>query len=264
MVKQQRQAKNLSTRPEYESLAARSLAEYRFPCSIEPVSLVPASTETKLVDDMGSIEGLQGTVGPGYVISGALKYSRESYWPEPPHVAFANLLADKPEAVEAFTKRYGVLSRDYIDRNDPDGQNFAIDSITFLFKWDTFRNAWMAECATNEEEYPKNGLGVISIVEIESYVEQSFETDVRVSEGLVHLWPRDTWSSICFLFLWDARAGKLGFCGNPGCPAPYFRKKRKTQKYCEQGPCVQHAQRQYSLDWWNRVGKKRREKRVKT
>src|SRR5260221_9081429 len=103
---------------------------------------------------------------------------------------------------------------------------------------------------------------VVAWVDIEGEVEEGFDTDVIVSGGFVHLRPKDLWRSVCFLYLLDYQAHKLGFCGNPDCPAPYFRKKRKTQKYCEQGPCVQYAQRQYSLDWWNRKGKKIREKKT--
>jgi hypothetical protein len=92
-----------------------------------------------------------------------------------------------------------------------------------------------------------------------------FGTTVTVrSGGSVVLTTADPWTFICFLFLQDFVAGRVGFCGNPDCPAPYFRKKRRTQKYCEQGPCVQYAQRQYSLDWWNRKGKKIREKKAKS
>ncbi len=247
MVKQKQERKPSSTRK----------AEYRFPCSIEPVSLVPDSVEVKQVDDLSSVGGLEQ---PGYVISGALKDVRESWWAEPPHIAFANLLAEKPESVESFTRRYGVLSRLYMDRDDPDGRTFTIDSATFLVKQDTLRDAWEWMAATEEEGHPKQGGSSVS--EIEGEVEEGFDADVVVSGGFVELRPKDIWTSICFLFLWDAQAGKLGVCENPDCPAPYFRRKRRTQKFCEAGPCVAYAQRQYSLDWWNRVGKKRREKKL--
>jgi hypothetical protein len=160
-------------------------------------------------------------------------------------------LTDKPEAAEKFTKRYGVLNRDYMDREDPDGELFTIDSATFLATQDKLRVAW-------------RGGNVGRIAEIEGEVEESFDTDVIVAHRYVRLRPKDLWASICFLFLWDLKADKLGICENPECPAPYFRKKRKTQKFCEAGPCVAYAQRQYSLDWWNRVGKKKREKKAKT
>ena len=56
---------------------------------------------------------------------------------------------------------------------------------------------------------------------------------------------------------------KMAVCGNPECPAPYFLKKRATQRFCERGPCVEYGQRQHALNWWRRVGAKRRAERVK-
>jgi hypothetical protein len=242
MVKRERRAKNSSSRT----------GEYRFPCSMEPVSFVPEITELKVVDNLGPAyaEGV-----PGYFIFGSLKDVKESGWSEPPHIAFANLRAEDPKAAEAFTKRYGVLSRLYKDADDPDGQKFTIDSATFIEMQDRLRQAWPDKDGVDD---------VAAWMEFEGEVEEGFDTDVVVSGGFVHLRPRDLWASICFLYLWDSQARRLGFCANPECPATYFRKKRKTQKYCEQGPCVQYAQRQYSLDWWNRVGKRKREKKAKT
>jgi hypothetical protein len=170
------------------------------------------------------------------------------------------LLSD-PKAAEAFTKRYGVLSHLYMDKEDPDGRKFAIDSVSFSIWHDELTNGWRSISATTEEEHSKGS--VASIIEIEGYVEEGFNSDVVVAHGYVQLRPKDLWASICLLFLCDGKTGKLGFCHNPS-PAPYFKKKRKTQKFCEAGPCVAYAQRQYSLDWWNRVGKRRREKKAKT
>jgi hypothetical protein len=247
MVKQKNAAKNSSSsKPEYEVLNSAGQTEYGFPCFIEPYSIVPEITELRVVDDLGE-PYVQGV--PGYFISGSLG-SQSAQWPEPPHLAFANLLADKPEAAEAFTKRYGILSRHYVDREDPDQNKFTIDSASFLVWRDNLRVAWQGDS--------------VGIIDFEAQVEQGFDTDVVVAWRYVQLRPKDLWASICFLFLWDLKAGKLGFCENPDCPAPYFRKKRTTQKFCEAGPCVAYAQRQYSLDWWNRVGKKRRDKKAKT
>jgi hypothetical protein len=51
---------------------------------------------------------------------------------------------------------------------------------------------------------------------------------------------------------------KMAFCGNPECPAPHFLKGRKTQRFCERGSCAAYGQRQHALNWWRRVGVKRR------
>ena len=244
MVKQKERTKNSSK---------RGFEEYRFPCSINPASFVPETTELKIVDDLGPAyaEGV-----PGYFILGSLEHAKQSPWSEPPHVAFANLRVEDSKAADAFTRRYGVLSRFYKDRDDPDGQRFTIDSAHFLHLQERLRQAWPDKDGVDD-------LGAWT--EFEGEVEEGFDTDVVVSGGFVHLRPRDLWASISFLYLWDSQAERLGFCGNPDCPAPYFRKKRKTQKYCEQGPCVQYAQRQYSLNWWNSPGggKERREKASK-
>jgi len=233
---------------------------FRFPSYVESFSNLPETTEVQLVEDLGSIAGVEGV--SGYVISGKLG-DGDAEWPEPPHIAFANLLAEKPEAVETFVKRFGLLSRLYIDRNDPDGKRFTIDSATFLVLQDRLRAAWdYASTTEGENDYPAAG-GAAAAADIEGDVEEGFDTKVVVAYGYVELRPKDLWAAICFLFLWDFKAGKLGICENPDCPAPYFRRKRRTQKFCEQGPCVAYKQRKYSLDYWNRKGKKRRDKKTK-
>lgn len=240
MVEQKHEAKTSSTQR----------AEYTFPCSIEPVSLVPETTELKVVDNLGPAyaEGV-----PGYFISGSLNDTKESWWSGPPHIRFANLRVEDPKDAEAFTKRYGVLSRLYEGTDDTDVRKFKIDSATFMALQERLRQAWPGEGRSDVEAW----------AEIEGVVEEGFDTDVVVSGGFVHLRPKDLWASICFLYLRDAQAGKLGFCGNPDCPAPYFRKKRKTQKFCEAGPCADFARRKYALRYWNTEGKKKRDKQAK-
>ncbi len=88
---------------------------------------------------------------------------------------------------------------------------------------------------------------------------------------------------ICYSFLRDFYAGKIGVCENPNCPARYYLKKRKDQKYCtgaarvergsepsaDDGPdfgsCATYAQRKYARKWWhgNRQGKQAK-KRIKS
>lgn len=84
----------------------------------------------------------------------------------------------------------------------------------------------------------------------------------------------DLWKLICLSFLHDFSAGKTGVCGNPNCPAPYYLKRRKDQKFCtgagpaeggrkpsaddvpDSGSCTAYAQREYARNWWreNRQG----------
>lgn len=57
---------------------------------------------------------------------------------------------------------------------------------------------------------------------------------------------------------------KFGVCVNPNCPFDrYLLKKRKDQKHCEAGQCVDYSLRQIALKSWYKNGKKRREERTK-
>jgi hypothetical protein len=51
---------------------------------------------------------------------------------------------------------------------------------------------------------------------------------------------------------------KMAICENPDCPNPYFLKGRNTQQFCDRPACIACGQRQHKLDWWRRVGTKRR------
>jgi hypothetical protein len=244
MVEQKHEAKTSSSQR----------AEYSFPCSILPVSIV-GMTES-VVDDLGGY--VITYVQPMNATEPSFKVVKASRWPEPPHVAFANLHADDPRAAEAFIKRYGMLRT-----KDPGGQS--IDSGTFTTLQKRLRHVWTSECLDIE---PWAGVEINGVVEdawaeIVRAADKGFDTDVFVSGGFVRLQPKDLWATICFLYLRDAQAGKLGVCGNPDCPARYFRKKRKTQKFCEAGPCTDYARRKYALRYWNTEGKKKRDKQAK-
>jgi hypothetical protein len=62
----------------------------------------------------------------------------------------------------------------------------------------------------------------------------------------------DIWTAIPILFLRDHGSGRTAVCANPKCPRPYFIRKRRTQKYCESGPCIAQAQREQKRKWWTR------------
>jgi hypothetical protein len=47
------------------------------------------------------------------------------------------------------------------------------------------------------------------------------------------------------------------YCGNPGCPTPFFIARRRSQKYCS-CKCSKPAQREAKLKWWRNTGKNRR------
>lgn len=68
--------------------------------------------------------------------------------------------------------------------------------------------------------------------------------------------PRDPLERACLLLLENSARAKV--CANPDCPAPYFLAKKKAiQRFCSPD-CLKPFQKQWKLDWWERVGKKRR------
>lgn len=256
----------------------RKVGEYQFWSRIVSHCFLPAIVKTNI--------GPEPSTGvEGYVIYGSLRQedgeyivADENQWSEPPHIAFANLRADDARAVEAFIRRYGLLSD--LSRFDPkdekkignlkitfeDGQPqyeivgerpyFSIEGAHVLLPQDQLRRAWQDPKGAPFDRVQH----ALATEDIERQVED-FAANVDVSEGGVQLHPKDLWTLICFLFLRDYIAGRLGICENPDCPAPYFRKNRRTQKFCEAGPCTAYAARLYTKTWWDKKGKKQRAKK---
>jgi len=148
-------------------------------------------------------------------------------------------------AMEAFVKKYGVFSA----RLDEKAGHFDEDAANFTDAQDALRKAWAGDSG--------------AIQEIESQVKYALEAQPSVRAGGVELTTDNLWGLICVLFLLDRIAGKTAVCANPECPAPYFLRKRKDQKFCERGPCSAYAQRRYALGWWERKGYELRAKRSK-
>ena len=163
--------------------------------------------------------------------------SPKSAGKEAPHEAFANV-GDTPAAWETFRKLWGPL----IVAADP--EFLPIDAR--LGFQDNLQAAW------REDE---KALAVFHQSEI--------PVIIKPTKRRIEIEPTELLHTINLLFLRDFWAGKIGICANKDCPNPYYIKKRKTQKYCEAGPCTGEAQRQQKLDWWNRVGKKRAKKTAK-
>ncbi len=203
-----------------------------------------------------------------YIIEGTTETERASVpgWDEPPHRVFANLPAAEaklqpameprpiqPAAAQAFIEKYGVM----LNRLGlPAG--FRVNSRDLSFAQSLLRRAWQGDAAAI---VPLQTVGVKSdsILQTERAIEEAQpRVEASVLARGIELTASDLWSFICVLFLRDHAAGRTGVCVNPDCPAPYFLKRRRTQKFCEAGTCVAHAQRQYALRWWNIEGKKRR------
>jgi hypothetical protein len=276
MVKQQREAKTSSRN--------KRGSEYELPSYVTGGGFLPITIQT--------VVGLSPSTGePGYfAISGTLypdglseaeaqekgisneaealanlrEVEREQ-WLDPPHIAFANLRVNDSRSVEAFIRRYGVLHlegrRGFLHSGDSTTrvvlpqQQFRIESPEVEEEQLHLRAAW--ETAVDSSVKGAFPLDVTKVKALEGLEVHD------LLNGIIQIKAKDLLTLVSFLFLRDSTTGKLGICANPDCLAPYFRKKRTTQKYCERGPCVQYAQRQYSLDWWNREGKKRREKKSK-
>jgi hypothetical protein len=56
-------------------------------------------------------------------------------------------------------------------------------------------------------------------------------------------------------------ASKMALCANPGCPARYFLKGRKSQRFCDQPACAVYGQREHKKNWWNKHRLELEEKR---
>jgi hypothetical protein len=199
----------------------------------------------------------------------------ESEWKVLPHVALANLptyddhgepstrpdsgLRIDPKSVEWFVRTYGGFRGAY------SGEEFIFDQdIAEVAKLqNTLRRAWSfpPELGTAEPM-----MGVQEEIGWDLVDEHSFALSIfpGYRYDTLLLSTDDLWKFISYLFLRDYSARKIGVCENPGCPAPYFLKGRKDQKYCELGPCTEYAHRQYALKWWREKGERRRAKKRKS
>ena len=65
-------------------------------------------------------------------------------------------------------------------------------------------------------------------------------------------------TSLPVVLLWGClqNGDRLAYCQNPECPAPYFIRTRKQQKFCTEA-CAAPAKREAKRKWWNanRAGK---------
>jgi hypothetical protein len=161
------------------------------------------------------------------------------------HVAFANML-DAPEAIAAFTKKYGpIISPGLGDENGPhDPHDLKVARA--------YRNGLRAAWAGDKE----------ALAGIQRAVKHLLAT-IRVTGTRIEIEPRESWVAAYLLFLQDHSADKPSICANPECAAPYFIRKRSTQKYCEAGPCVAYGARQRANKWWGQHGDDWRETQQK-
>jgi hypothetical protein len=277
MVKQQKPSKTSSA---HEWHLARGEKRYEIKTSIKYEALLPRNTELHINSDGDyAADADEGAlvrfveVKNRYAIAGTLGDERPnaSRWNEMPHEAFANLRLDDTKAVAAFVKTRGVLWGIVVDGSTadlwlgsleekqlfPSGRETEwsqrdsparfLEGSTRLFEYQQLiRRAWTGDSAAARE--------------IEKIALRDLEINPSVDTRGVTLVAKKLGSLIFVLFLRDCGAGKCGVCSNPDCPARYFLKSRKTQKFCESGPCVTYARRRYALKYWHDKGAKRRAK----
>lgn len=152
---------------------------------------------------------------------------------QPLHVEFANL-RDEPEAIMAFTKRWRSPGVD----NEPDVKR------TLLLR-DVLRGAWRGDKSCLD------GGPIMSVI----------FAAIHVTAERIEVKPSQLVETASLLFMRDRLQGKTAICENPECPAPYFLRKRKTQKFCEAGPCVEYGARLRANKWWHAHGDEWREQR---
>ena len=151
------------------------------------------------------------------------------------HGAFANF-RDEPEAVAAFVRRWGpIVAPGLGDEHDL--------KVTRAFR-DGLRAAW----AGNKDAVARVQKNVANL-----------RATITVTGARVEIVPAEQWLTAYLLFIQDQHAGKTAVCANPDCVAPYFIRKRRTQKFCEAGPCVGYGARQRSNKWWHTHGDEWRE-----
>jgi hypothetical protein len=191
------------------------------------------------------------------------------HWERRPHVELANLvtynkqerMTMKPESdlridvksVQKFVRTFGGFEKAYLgqDHFDQDIKEIALGQSILRMAWLNMPIEGRT-AGFNFDPYMGNPPG--------SYKPDFYVSIVPEHYDRVLLATYDLWILIKYLFLLDHTAHKTGVCGYPDCPAPYFLKRRKDQKFCERGSCTAYAQRQYALKWWRDKGERKRAK----
>jgi hypothetical protein len=155
------------------------------------------------------------------------------------HVAFANL-RDEPEAIDAFVKRWGPVVTPW----NGDAHDL---QMARAFRH-TLRAAWAGDKAALEMA--------------QRHVAKVVAT-IRVTGSRIEVEAAEQWVTAYLLFIQDGHAGRTAVCENPECVAPYFVRKRNTQKFCEAGPCVAYGARLRANKWWHEHGDDWRETQQK-
>jgi hypothetical protein len=254
---------------------------YEIKTSVEYEAVLPKNTELRVAaDDLaaGVAEYARFNfveVENHYAIVGTLGDERAdaSRWKEMPHEAFANLRLDDTKAVASFVKTHGVLWGIKVDGYSIEG--LSIDVLTEEQMLPRAREAEWSE----RDSPARFHEGSVRLFEYQRLIRRAWSGDDEAAREIqktatldveirpavnskgVTLVAKKLGSLIFVIFLRDYAARKCGVCSNPDCPARYFLRRRKTQKFCESGPCVTYARRRYALKWWRDKGAKIRAKK---
>lgn len=141
--------------------------------------------------------------------------ARPDEWPEPAHVAFANLDLDDPQAFVAFVTTYGISGR-FCNRDEDTGKLFA-DPEYARRSQKELRALW------------GGAFGGVNQIKLTSSADDlSVELD-----GLVKVSVHDLESFIMCSFLIDRATDRTQVCQFSRCPRQrYFLKTRADQQFC--------------------------------
>lgn len=180
----------------------------------------------------------------------------------PPHVALANLLDDEKAALK-FVESYGPLfaSKEYLRKNGeardllPLSSNESVRELLKEHPSADFYHYGVSNLWQQRAILRKAWEGDRAAIEsIRQHASANISSQWKFQRGQIDITAPDAWTVVCILFLIDHESGNTVKCENPDCPASYFVRKRRTQKFCESGPCVAYGQRLRANRWWKQHG----------
>ena len=185
------------------------------------------------------------------LVTGKLSHmkARRSGWPEPPHVALANMTVE-PKAVLAFTKTYGPI--EYPSVAPAPGVRYLTGAPSQDDLYQSL-NLGMDEWVSEAFSFPLGDFEQVQMrlrlawrgerTSLELLRQQLKRADFQVSlfeerTGDVVVRSRFLYDYVCLTFLIDYDNGKAKVCGNARCAAPYFLRGRTDNSFCSHGCAV--------------------------
>jgi hypothetical protein len=178
---------------------------------------------------------------------------------EPLHVDFANLRMDDPEAIHAFTKRWGPVSRgdSYYQELLREDWRGGVDISRNRPRFNTVPSSWVVRggrvVMPLAKQYPKELRRLAPA--------QGFSATIRITAERIEVEPDQVWQTALLLYLRDRERGKTGICENPKCATPYILRERKTRKVCGHPDCVAYIAKLRRNKWWRLNGAEWRSQR---